>query len=265
MTDKTEEGYCATAPKSPSCSWSTFLSVVGLMAALSATIGSQMLTYSRRADPGPRLHDVFLDQSYVSYSHWWADSIAMLFVASVLGCVVVRARGFVLLRHFCSLLSIAYLLRSITLPLTSLPDPSDACQGADPEPSGIGVSMCNGLIFSGHTSLLIVSSFVLLDAADFFMVQQDDKSPRCRRFLVVSMVSTACTVGVLGLLYARMHYTIDVVIAILVCFPLCIAYYHRIRSAKRILRSRFWTFWEGDLFSLPDTADEHSPVPTTEL
>lgn len=140
-----------------------------------------------------------------------------------LALLTFHPKRFIILRRTTLMLGIIYLFRSITVLLTSLPDSSPICHAQFMDSvtgsykknrlyptvfyralkilkNGGGDITCGDMIFSGHTSLL----FLL-----YFMFHKYCPNP-----IIHGLVNFNTFLGVIGILCTRLHYTIDVVIAI---------------------------------------------------
>jgi len=209
-------------PVIPSEPLKTLLSLVVLVTGFIATTTSLALTHDRVPDTPP-LPDIVLDT--VIYQQWGLDvSEILLMVSTVTAILVVilHTHRLILLRRIWLLLGILYYYRAVTMFITVLPkaDKFYTCQprshnitaGLVVERvltliSGGGLSIngkqvyCGDYIFSGHTVTLTLG---------YLTIKQYSPS---RFFLLhwASFLTSSC--GVLFLLMARGHYTIDVLVA----------------------------------------------------
>jgi len=209
-------------PVIPSEPLKTLLSLVVLVTGFIATTTSLALTHDRVPDTPP-LPDIVLDT--VIYQQWGLDvSEILLMVSTVTAILVVllHTHRLIILRRIWLLLGILYYYRAVTMFITVLPkaDKFYTCQprshnitaGLVVERvltliSGGGLSIngkqvyCGDYIFSGHTVTLTLG---------YLTIKQYSPS---RFFLLhwASFLTSSC--GVLFLLMARGHYTIDVLVA----------------------------------------------------
>ena len=162
--------------------------------------------------------------------HRFADGYSMALLLGTLGLLRLR-RDYVHLRRLLTLYGTVLYLRSLLLPLTSFPDPYPRCQTLLPgtrawsdipwaslpyealqafTANAAKESMsCGDMMFSGHTTMLVSCALTWHAAL-----------PRSRALLNLPKLAAHAyaAVGVLLLLFFRMHYSIDVVTAALVTF-----------------------------------------------
>jgi len=187
-----------------------------------ATTGSLALTHERVPDIKP-LPDIILDN--VTYQHWGLDVSEYLIMISTISAVLVvllHSHRMIILRRIWLLLGLLYFYRAITMYITVLPkaDENYTCVPKENSTtvvviaervlkiiSGGGLSIngkhvyCGDYIYSGHTMVLTMG---------YLAIKQ--YSPR--RFFLLHWVSWATSVcGVIMLLIARGHYSIDVLVA----------------------------------------------------
>jgi len=203
----------------------TLLSAMFLATGFIATTTSLAITHESVPDIDP-LPDIVLDN--VSYQQWGLDVSEILIMISTMTAflvVMLHSHRLIILRRVWFLLGCLYYYRAITMFITVLPksDPSYTCHPKLDNNtelpvlviakrvlilmSGMGLSIngkhiyCGDYIFSGHTMVLTMGYLVIREY-----------SPR--RFFVLHWLSflTSLT-GVVMLLIARGHYSIDCVIA----------------------------------------------------
>jgi len=200
----------------------TLLAFVWIFFAWVATVTSLAMTHDRVPQTKP-LPDTFLDN--VQYQKWGLDAseiIIMVAMAVTITLVVFHQHRFVVLRRIFFVGGIHYYYRAITMYVTVLPKPDlhypCAPQSNDTTVlvilqrmlkllSGAGLSIneqhvyCGDYIYSGHTMTLVMTFLII-----------KEYSPR--RWFLLHWLSFCTTVtGVLTLLFARGHYSIDVVLA----------------------------------------------------
>jgi len=187
-----------------------------------ATTTSLVLTHERVPDVQP-LPDIVLDN--FTYRAWGLDVseylLSICLVSAVL-LVLLHKHRLIILRRIWLMLGVLYYYRALTMFVTVLPksDEQYFCQEKVDNVtvtdyvkrvitiiSGGGLSMndkhvfCGDYIFSGHTMTLTMA---------YLAIKQ--YSPR--RFLILHWISfIAALCGVIFLLLARGHYTIDVILA----------------------------------------------------
>ena len=129
----------------------------------------------------------------------------------------------VILKRALLIIGTIYLIRSCTLMLTILPDPSFACKsdplaGSPDEDlffEGLRSTLqlrknCGDLVFSGHTSLMIVSALFFTEYINGLLTS------RVVRMSIVLLLWMLAFLGALSILACRMHYSIDILFAMLV-------------------------------------------------
>lgn len=125
---------------------------------------------------------------------------------------------------FLFMVGILYLLRAISFSVTILPSPSVDCKCEwEHQPESILRSIlnicyqegCNDLIFSGHTSMMIMSSLFLV----YYYLPNYPLS-QCMLFFYNVF-------GVLVIIGTRLHYTVDVYIASIICILLFFSFHQK--------------------------------------
>ncbi|TRY76619.1 hypothetical protein TCAL_16003 [Tigriopus californicus] len=200
----------------------TLFSFVFLFLAWLATTTSLALTHERVPDIAP-LPDIFLDN--VQYQPWGLDAseiVIMIATMSAFALALFHQHRFIVFRRIFFLAGIHYFYRSVTFYVTVLPkaDPTYTCAPKSEHLTfmviaqrvlkllgGMGLSIngrhvyCGDYIYSGHTMTLLMTYLVI-----------QEYSPR--RWFILRWISLATTVGgVITLLFARGHYSVDVIIA----------------------------------------------------
>jgi len=200
----------------------TLLSALFLGTGFLATTASLAFTHERVPDIDP-LPDIVLDN--IKYQSWGLDVSEYLLMISTISAVVVvmlHTHRLIILRRIWLLLGVLYYYRALTMFVTVLPkaDETYTCMPRKNDTtaldytkriltiiSGGGLSIngkhvyCGDYIFSGHTMTLTMG---------YLAIKQ--YSPR--RFILlhwISFLTSLC--GVIFLLLARGHYTIDVILA----------------------------------------------------
>lgn len=203
----------------------TLLAAFFLATGFVATTTSLAITHEHVPEIDP-LPDIFLDN--VTYTEWGLDVSEILIMISTMSAVIVvmlHSHRLIILRRIWFLLGCLYYYRAITMFITVLPkaDPKYTCHpkldNSTALPawvltkrvlvliSGMGLSIngkhvyCGDYIFSGHTMVLTMGYLVI-----------KEYSPR--RFFLLHWISFFTSIiGVIMLLIARGHYTIDCLIA----------------------------------------------------
>lgn len=237
MPSPTREEEVSPKPgRIPGELWKTLLSGLFLGTGFLATTTSLAFTHERVPDIKP-LPDLVLD--HIDYQKWGLDVSEMLLMANTMTAVLVillHSHRCIILRRIWLLLGILYYYRALTMMITVLPkaDNSYPCLPKTPPNettpmmyvdrvltiiSGGGLSIngkhvfCGDYIFSGHTMTLTLG---------YLAIKQ--YSPR--RFVLLHWASfLAALLGVVFLLLARGHYTIDVLLAYYVSSRLWFIYH----------------------------------------
>ncbi|KAJ2582539.1 hypothetical protein GGH95_001477 [Coemansia sp. RSA 1836] len=135
-----------------------------------------------------------------------------------------------LVRRIGWMVAILYFLRSITISVTTVPPSISSCKidipqsmwqviKATPDILAGNIGQCTDKIFSGHTAILLISFLFWQRYATHWVI------------LAYSALHTS--VGILTVLLARYHYTIDVVIGALLTFFVHHLYYSALDFAIR--------------------------------
>lgn len=206
----------------PSEPLKTAFSALFLLFGWLATTASLALTHDRVPDTAP-LPDILLD--HVPYQEWALDASEILIMISTISAVIVvmcHTHRLIILRRIWYLLGLLYFYRSLTMFITVLPK-ADTAYTCKPQTndttavdiarrvltiiSGGGLSIngkhvyCGDYIFSGHTLVLTMG---------YLAIKQ--YSPR--RYFPLHWLSLCISLtGVILLLLAKGHYSIDVVVA----------------------------------------------------
>jgi len=202
----------------------TLLSAIFLGTGFLATTASLAFTHERVPETEP-LPDLFLDN--IQYQNWGLDVSEILLMLNTFTAVFVilmHSHRTIILRRIWLVLGLLYYYRALTMCVTVLPkaDQTYTCMPKTPRNettammyvqrvltiiSGGGLSIngkhvfCGDYIFSGHTMTLTLG---------YLAIKQ--YSPR--RFILLHWASfLAALCGVIFLLLARGHYTIDVLLA----------------------------------------------------
>ncbi|KAJ1642814.1 hypothetical protein J3B02_000516 [Coemansia erecta] len=128
------------------------------------------------------------------------------------------------------MVGILYFIRSVTLSVTTLPPSIDTCEitvpqsmwqviKATPDILAGNIGQCTDKIFSGHTSILVISTLFWLRYSTHW------------GFILYSMIH--CSLGIISVLLARYHYTVDVVIGFFLTYFIHQMYYTALDQAIR--------------------------------
>ena len=200
----------------------TLLSALFLGAGFLATTISLAFTHERVPETNP-LPDLLLD--HVKYQEWGLDVSEVLLMLNTSAAVVVvmlHSHRTILLRRIWLILGLLYFYRAVTMCVTVLPkaDKTYTCMPKKNETSammyvkrmltiisggGLSISgkhvFCGDYIFSGHTMTLTLGYLVI-------------KQYSPKNFVILHRASfISAVIGVILLLLARGHYTIDVLLA----------------------------------------------------
>jgi len=221
-TDSSDQEIRNRPTKIPGEPLKTLLSALFLGTGFLATTTSLAFTHERVPDIKP-LPDIVLDN--IRYQSWGLDVSEYLLMISTMSALVVvllHSHRLIILRRIWFLLGILYYYRALTMFVTVLPkaDETYICMPRQNDTtaldyakrvltiiSGGGLSIngkhiyCGDYIFSGHTMTLTMG---------YLTIKQ--YSPK--RFKLLHWISWLVSFcGVVFLLIARGHYTIDVLLA----------------------------------------------------
>ncbi|KAL1139866.1 hypothetical protein AAG570_006843 [Ranatra chinensis] len=247
-------------PKFPKEKWKTFVAFMILVVNFILTTASLAMVHEKVPDRTkyPPLPDVFLDN--IPTVPWALDISEIIIMISTNVCLLViifHKHRFIVFRRVFLLLAVLYLMRSITMFVTVLPM-SSTTYYCSPKAnstsallvskrvfqliSGFGLSIngkqtyCGDFIYSGHTVILVMCYLII-----------NEYSPK--RLIVLHWGSwLASILGIILVLVARGHYTVDILIAYYVTTRTFYIYHtlannHNLkkRSANNSL-SRLWWF-----------------------
>ncbi|XP_025420930.1 phosphatidylcholine:ceramide cholinephosphotransferase 2-like isoform X2 [Sipha flava] len=245
----------------PQEKFKTFVALILLIMNFLITTTSLAVVHERVPDRNlyKPLPDTFLDA--VPARDWALDvSEVFIIISTNLSLLIIASHKyrFIVLRRLMFMLSLLYLLRSVTMFVTVLPISSTTyycspkSNSTSPEQiakrvfqlfSGFGLSIngkhtfCGDYMYSGHTTILVMSYLIIVEY-----------SPR-RWYLLHWASWLMGAVGVLMVLIAHGHYTIDVIIAYLVTTRLFWIYHtlannvYLKHSSSNNYLARSWWFW----------------------
>lgn len=188
-----------------------------------------------------------------------AEYVIMICTFSVLILIIFHKYRWVIFRRICFLMGILYLYRALTMQVTVLPVPSKQYYCSPKQKhityvmiikrmcnliSGLGLSLygkhtyCGDYIFSGHTVMLTLSYLIIAEYTP-------------KRFRTIHVLYALLGIfGVIMVLVAHGHYTVDVILAYYVTTRLFWSYHHlandtdwRNRNMSYNYLSREW--WMG--------------------
>ncbi|KAG8233362.1 hypothetical protein J437_LFUL005823 [Ladona fulva] len=212
-------------PRFPKEKWKTFVALLFLIINFVLTTASLALVHERVPDRdkyGP-LPDVVLDHiTAVDWGLSVSEILIMICSNTALLVLLFHRHRFIVLRRIFLILGILYLMRSITMYVTVLPVASQTYY-CSPKAnstssflvvrrvlqllSGFGLSIngqhtyCGDYIYSGHTVILVMS----------YLIIREYTPKRC--YLVHWTACLCALTGVIMVLIARGHYTVDVLLA----------------------------------------------------
>ncbi|XP_076834996.1 sphingomyelin synthase-related protein 1 [Brachyhypopomus gauderio] len=233
-------------------SWKTVLSLVYVTLVCGITSFVMVLVHERVPDMHtyPPLPDIFLDSvPRIPWAFVMAEACGVVLCYILLLVLLLHKHRSILFRRLCSLMGTVFLLRCITMFVTSLSVPGNHLQCSGKMYGdmwskllraleiwvGMGMSItgmhtCGDYMFSGHT--------VLLTMLNFFITEY---TPRKWRILhTLSWVLNLF--GIFFILAAHEHYSIDVFIAFYITTRLFL-YYHTLANTcayQHSHRARIW-------------------------
>ncbi|KAJ2749414.1 hypothetical protein GGI19_005671 [Coemansia pectinata] len=190
--------------------------------------------HGERSSEGGLLYDVILARLPFVRETWVTDALVnSAGLACVLGSLFMarswQARS-ILIRRVAWMMAALYLLRSFTLSITTLPPSVADCKPVvATEHAGVmgpilglisgRLSACTDKMFSGHTTILVISFLFWRRYATHWA------------FLIYSAVHTA--VGIASILLVRLHYSVDVLLAVVLTCAVHHVYYRSLDAAIR--------------------------------
>jgi len=248
--------------------WKTIFSCLYAFISLGITTYVMVIAHERVPDMSkyPPLPDIFLDNlPYIPWAFEAAELVGMTLCSIWLLIVTFHKHRLILIRRYCSLLGTVFLLRSITMIITSMSVPGrHLCEECKPFVFhsiqhriwravniwlGMGMTLrgvrtCGDYMFSGHTTVITM--------LNFFITEYTPSS-------LLYPLHTLCWVlnlfGVFFILAAHEHYSIDVFIAMYITSRLFL-YYHWLASNHHLvlndkLTAKIWfplfTYFESDV------------------
>ncbi|KAJ2401289.1 hypothetical protein GGI23_001501 [Coemansia sp. RSA 2559] len=197
----------------------------------------QMQHLGATAAPWPAyalLEDVVLDHLPVLERAWIADKLVGTSVLVCIGGCCAMSAGWrerlMMVRRIGWMVAVLYFLRSITISVTTVPPSIGSCAISAPQsawhvilatPQILAgtIGQCTDKIFSGHTAILTISFLFLRRYAT--------------HWAVVAYSAAHMALGILSVLLARYHYTVDVVVGLLMTLFVHHLYYSALEIAVR--------------------------------
>ena len=198
------------------------------------------------------------------------ELVYALFVASF-ALIALHPQRFMILRRMLFLFGMMFLLRAVTVSVTQLPDASPTCQAQFGDPRRGAYKRqpmfpkafhrawvflldprrhvtCGDMLFSGHTTCLTMCGMLfkyyckarLLNTKVFFRWVRGNRDSRFASLVSVARYSVYlyCSVGSMLIVATRLHYTLDVVVAIIMTYSVFTWYHTWLRYGR--LKERGW-------------------------
>ncbi|XP_003746158.1 sphingomyelin synthase-related protein 1 [Galendromus occidentalis] len=234
--------------------WKTVVAMAYFFAVTAVTSFVMVVVHDRvpSMETYPPLPDIFLDNvPHIPWAFAMCELAGVVLFVIWLGILTFHRHRFILLRRQFSLFGSVFLLRCVTMLITSLSVPGThlECRARTPgdiwqklqqafqiwQGGGLliqGVRTCGDYMFSGHTTVLTLLNFFITEY-----------SPRSYYYLhtfswVVNLF------GIFFILAAHEHYSIDVFVAFYISTRLFL-YYHTLANNRALMqmdskRTRIW-------------------------
>ncbi|KAK7919170.1 hypothetical protein WMY93_010454 [Mugilogobius chulae] len=248
--------------------WKTVLSSIYVVFVFGFTSFVMVIVHERVPDMRtyPPLPDIFLDSvPRIPWAFAMAEACGVILCNIWILVLLLHKHRSILLRRLCSLMGTVFMLRCITMFVTSLSVPGQHLQCSSKMYgdmwaklqravaiwSGFGMTLtgvhtCGDYMFSGHT--------VVITMLNFFVTEY---TPRNWHFIhTLSWVLNLF--GIFFILAAHEHYSIDVFIAFYITTRLFL-YYHTLANTRAYQQSRRARIW-FPMFSFFE-CNVNGPVP----
>ncbi|KAG1686660.1 hypothetical protein DVH05_008508 [Phytophthora capsici] len=216
-------------------------------------LAKESTSHKTLPDLGHDLFKVVMTKIYghTTYIEWFDLPDEFLAAVGMLTSfiLILHPRRLLILRRFCFIFAIINLMRACCVAVTSLPDASPMCISQfDSEERGNYKSLpifpkaffrawkvlirpsqhitCGDMIFSGHAVFLILCCMF----ASTYCIRSELNTPFTRRFPCVlwmiryyNYILSAC--GIFAIVGTRLHYTLDVLIAIYITIQVWFTYH----------------------------------------
>ncbi|KAJ2719067.1 hypothetical protein GGI07_005432 [Coemansia sp. Benny D115] len=197
--------------------------------------------YSPNIPTGRALEDMVLSRlPYKSIQDGWISDLLVnsAGLICVVGCFLM-ARGWrarlVMLRRVAWIVGVLYLMRSVTISVTTIPPPFADCHpvvaqnASEMARAVLGMisgqtKECTDMVFSGHTVILLVSFLFWTRYA--------------RHWVFVAYSAVHTLLGVASVPLVRYHYTLDVCLALVLTYFVHHVYYRSLETATRLQTAR---------------------------
>lgn len=248
--------------------WKTVISSVYVMLVFGFTSFVMVIVHERVPDMRtyPPLPDIFLDSvPRIPWAFAMAEACGLILCYIFLLILLLHKHRSIVFRRLCSLMGTVFLLRCVTMFVTSLSVPGQHLQCASKMYgdswgklqraiaiwSGFGMTLtgvhtCGDYMFSGHT--------VVLTILNFFVTEYTPRS-----WNLIHTISWVLNLfGIFFILAAHEHYSIDVFIAFYITTRLFL-YYHTLANTRAFQHSRRARIW-FPMFSFFE-CNVNGPVP----
>jgi len=211
-------------PSFPRERWKSVCAFIFVILAFLTTTTSLSITHELRPASAKPLPDLLLDN--IPYYTWALDvsEILIMLITSICAIVVIcHKHRWILARRICLIVGLLYFYRAVTMIFTNLPS-ANVEYKCDPQlnhtitatevvrrvvkiMSGFGLSIngqhvyCGDFIFSGHTMILILAYLIITEY-----------TPKSVWLIHWASFLMALS-GVVTLMLARGHYSVDVILA----------------------------------------------------
>ncbi|XP_005100175.1 sphingomyelin synthase-related protein 1 [Aplysia californica] len=245
---------CSPSQDIPMELWKTVLSFLYIFVVFLITAFIMVVVHDRvpEMDRYPPLPDLFLDNMpYVPWAFEACEMVGLVLAIMWFALLFFHKHRFILMRRLFSLMGTIFLLRCVTMLITSLSVPGKhlQCSGrrygdfysrlerAIEIWQGFGMSLqgvrtCGDYMFSGHTSIITLLNFFITEYTP-------------RKYYFVHIISWCLNFfGIFFLLAAHEHYSIDVFMAFYLSSRLFM-YYHTLANNRALMqpdarRTRIW-------------------------
>ncbi|KAG9341133.1 hypothetical protein JZ751_019887 [Albula glossodonta] len=251
----------------PEC-WKTVVSFIYVMFVIGVTSFIMVIVHDRVPDMQtyPPLPDIFLDSvPRIPWAFAMAEACGLILCFFWFLVLLLHKHRSILMRRLCSLMGTVFMLRCVTMFVTSLSVPGQHLQCSAKMYGDIwaklqralviwsgfgmtltGVHTCGDYMFSGHT--------VVLTMLNFFVTEYTPRS-----WNIIHTLSWVLNLfGIFFILAAHEHYSIDVFIAFYITTRIFL-YYHTLANTRAYQQSRRARVW-FPMFSFFE-CNVHGPVP----
>lgn len=195
---------------------SVFFVTVFIMTQMSLRSVTDLAREKNMDSPLPDIYHTVLPTKMREW-HEYADWLPIIPLVMFLAIDRFKNAG-----DFITMISLIYLMRAISFSLTVLPSPDTSCKCEwEDTPNTFLRSIlnilyqegCNDLIFSGHTSMMLMSSLFIM----YYYLQG--------KYLQQFMLIMFNCIGVFVIIGTRLHYSVDVFIATIITTLLFFAFH----------------------------------------